>query len=117
VNYTGTRRPEVDTVAFRRRLKEVEDLLVRVDTRCQILFSTAFANDQVVAVNAGGDGGTGHIAGYELQKSHLGRSILHIDAVRAQLEVGLAADILAVVGIAEQRLLYIVQMAVEDLFG
>lgn len=63
------------------------------------------------------DGGARQVACHELQKSHLGRGILHVGAVGLQLEVGTATDVTAAVGIGEQVLLGLVKMGVENLLG
>lgn len=52
-----------------------------------------------------------------MQKSHLGGGILHVGAVRLELEVGTATDVTAPIGIGEQVLLRLVEVRVEDLLG
>jgi len=71
----------------------------------------------MVAVNTGGDGGLGEVARHELQQSHLGRSVLHVHTVGVKAQIRLSADALAIVRVRQERLLGVVEMAVEDLFG
>lgn len=71
----------------------------------------------MVAVDTGRDGRLRQAAGHELQESHLRRGVLHVDPVRLELQIGLATDVAAAVGVVEQVLFGVVQMAVEDLFG
>ena len=117
VDNTSTGRPEVDTILLASRLEEVKDLVVGRDTGLQVLIGTLGSDDQVVAVNTGGDNGRGEVAGHELQEGHLGRGILHVHTVGLELEVGLAADVTAAVGVGEERLFDIVEVGVEDLLG
>lgn len=84
VNNTGTRRPKVHSILARRRLKEVENLLVSLNTSLQIILSTLRTHNQVVTVNAGGDSRLGQVARHELEDSHLGRGVLHVDTVRLE---------------------------------
>jgi hypothetical protein len=53
-------------------------------------------------VDTGWDSSVGQIARHELQQSHLGRGILHGDSVRLELEVGIAADVSAIVCVCEE---------------
>lgn len=114
---TSSRRPEVHTILAGGRLEEFENLLVSLNTSFQITLGTLVSNNQMVAVDAGGDSRAGQVAGHELEQSHLGGSILHVDTVGVEAQVGPAPDTAAIVGVVEQRLLDVVQVAVEDLLG
>ncbi|KAH6609638.1 hypothetical protein Trco_002984 [Trichoderma cornu-damae] len=110
-------RPKVHAVPARRRLQEVEDLLVRPDARGQVVVGAPGPDNQVVAVDAGRDRRPLEAARHELQQRHLRRRVLHVDPVGLQQQVRLAADAAPVVRVAEQRLLHVVQVAVQDLLG
>lgn len=69
----------------------------------------------MVAVNTSGNSRLRQTTSHELQKGHLGGGVLHVDAVRLELQVGLATDIAAAVGVGEQVLFWVVQVAVENL--
>jgi hypothetical protein len=71
----------------------------------------------VITVNACGNSRLGEVARHELENGHLSRSVLHVDTVGVEAQVGLAADATSIVGVVEQRILGIVEMAVEDLLG
>lgn len=117
VNDTSTGRPKVNTVLLASRLEEVENFVVGGDTGLQVLIGTLGSHNQVVAVDTGRNNGLGKVAGHELQEGHLGGGILHVYTVGLELEVGLAADVTAAVGVGEERLFDIVEVGVEDLLG
>jgi hypothetical protein len=71
----------------------------------------------VVTVNACGNSRLGEVARHELKNGHLSGSVLHVDTVRVEAQVGLATDVSSIFGVAEQGLLGVVEMAVEDLLG
>lgn len=71
----------------------------------------------MVAVYTRRDRGPWQVAGHELQQRHLCGGILHIGAVRLELQVGTTTDVAAAVGVGEQVLLGLVEMRVEDLLG
>ncbi|KAI6752670.1 hypothetical protein HG530_013422 [Fusarium avenaceum] len=79
--------------------------------------------DSISATNTDGDmdacgnSRLGEVAGHELKNGHLGRSVLHVDTVGVEAQVGFATDVTSIVGIVEQRILRIVEMAVKDLLG
>ncbi|PMB71436.1 hypothetical protein BM221_001525 [Beauveria bassiana] len=97
-------------VVLQHRLK-VKHLFVGLDARGQVVLGALGPDNQMVAVDARGDGGPLEVARHELQQCHLSRSVLHVDAV------GDAAHTAAIVRAREQRLLDIVQVAVENLLG
>ena len=109
--------PKVHAVAAGRRLEKVENLPVGLDAGGQVVVGALGPDDEVVAVDAGGDVGPCQVAGHELQQGHLRRCVLHVDAVGLEPQVGLAADVASIVRVAEQRLLHVVQVAVQDLLG
>jgi len=65
--------------------------------------------DEVVTVDGRGDGDLGDASGNELEQGHLGGGVLASNAVRAELQVRLAADNVLVLGV--------VQVTVDDLLG
>ncbi|KAI6748867.1 hypothetical protein HG531_007814 [Fusarium graminearum] len=117
MNNSSARRPEVHSVFASSRLKEVKHLLVGLNTSRQIILSTLGSHNQVITVNACGDSRLGEVARHELEDGHLSRSILHVHTVGVETQVSLATDVLSIFGVAKQRLLGVVEMAVEDLLG
>lgn len=71
----------------------------------------------MVAVNTGRNRRLGKIARHELQNRHLSRGVLHVDTVGLEPQVGVSTNTASIVGVAEQRLLDVVQVAVQDLLG
>lgn len=113
VDDTRSRGPELDTVLFSGRLEEVEHLLVLLDRAGEVSLGTSLSLDKVVTVDRGGDSTRGETAGHELEQGHLGRSVLHGDAVGAKLEVALAANLAT----TTERLLRVAEVGVENLLG
>ena len=87
--------------------EEVVDLLVGVDGNAEIDRGADLGLDQVVAVHGRGHGSLGETGGHELQQRHLGRGVLHGDAVGVEVVVGAAAlDVLVRIGeVVDQDLL------------
>lgn len=117
MNNARTRRPKVNPKSLSRALQEVKHLLVGAQPRRQVLVGALLAHNQVVAVDARGDGGPRQVARHELQQGHLRRCVLHVGAVGLELQVGVAADVAPAVGVGQQVLLGLVQVRVEDLLG
>lgn len=113
----GAGRPEIHAVLAGGGLEKVKDLLVGLDAGGEVVAGAALADDEVVAVDAGGDGRAREVARHELQQGHLRRGVLHVDAVRVETQVGGAADAAAIVRVGEQRVLDVVEVRVEDLLG
>ena len=78
---TGTRK----TTHLRSRgSQKVINLLVDVDSACQILDAANLGLDEMVTVDGGGDGGGVHARGHELQKGHLRGGILTGDSLEVK---------------------------------
>jgi len=75
VNDTRAGLPETEAVLGGRGGEEVVHLLVDVDGALEILDTTDLGLNQVVAVNGGGDGGSVHASGHELEEGHLEEGI------------------------------------------
>ena len=113
---TGARPPEADAVLASAGLEEVEDLGVGGAGAGQVCGLAVLADDEVVAVDGGGDAGVGEPRGHELEHGHLRGGVLHGDAVRGELEVVPAADV-GERGAGGEGLLGVGQVGVEDLLG
>lgn len=90
-----------------RSSQEVVDLLVNVDSAREILGTANLGLNKMVAVDGGGDSGSGHARRHELEQGHLRSRILARNAVGAQLEVAHTTSDVLVCGIVE--------MSVKDL--
>ena len=86
----AARLPESDAVLGRHRAQEIVDLTVRVVRHRQIFVGPYVGLDQVVAVHRRRHRDLGQARGHELQQGHLGRGVLHRDAVGVELRVRLA---------------------------
>lgn len=64
-----------------------------------------------------GNSGRWQVACHELKDSHLGRGVLHGHTVGLELEICISPNVLAVVGIGQQRFFRVVEMSIEDLLG
>ena len=68
-------------------------------------------------MNTGRDRSGWQVASHELQQCHLRGRILHGHSIRLELESRIAPDVLSIVGIRKEGLLWVVEMGVEDLLG
>ena len=109
VNDTGAGTPEANVVLGTGRRQEIVDLLVDADGASEVLLAADLGLDQVVAVDGGGISHLIHASRHELQDGHLGGGILAGNAIRAQLQIGLAPLNLLTVGV--------IQVGIEDLLS
>ena len=91
VNDAAARLPEPGAVAGAHALEKVVDLLVVLRGGEQVPLAVDASLYEMVAVRRGGHCHLVESGGHELQPRHLGRGILHGDAVRRQVDVGDAA--------------------------
>ena len=91
VDDPAARAPEADAVLRRHGAQEVVDLLVGVDGDAEVDRRPDLGLDQVVAVDGRRHGDLRQAGGHELQQGHLGRGVLHGDAVGVEVGVALAA--------------------------
>jgi hypothetical protein len=100
--------PEAHAVAGAGGAQEGVDLVVLQVRRVQIRVGALVGADQVVTVDGGGQGDLVAAGHHELQDGHLGRGVLHGDAVGGQIEEALAplkGLVLGVDHVGEQDLL------------
>ena len=105
-----TREPAVNAVLGRDGLQEIVHFLAFFLGARKVLFDTFTSDNQVVAVHGARHGHAGLTGGGELQKGHLGGSVLHGHAVGVEFGKILAAFISPVLGAINQ-------VAVDNLFG
>ena len=105
-----TREPAVNAVLGGDGLQEVVHFLAFFLGAGEVLFDTFAGDNQVVAVHGTRHCHAGLTGGGELQKGHLGGSVLHGHAVGMEFGKILAAFIGPVLGAIDQ-------VAVDNLFG
>ena len=91
VDDARSRAPESESVAVRHAAKEVVHLAIRLVGRPQVVRCAPVGQNQVVAMDRGGNRRTVAAGVHELQQSHLGRSVLHGDPVGAEVHIVLAS--------------------------